>query len=483
MSKEINRSSVDSFAWKTAQSISSLGITFVIQLILARMLMPENFGLIAITNVFMTLANTIVETSFSSAIIQRDSVSQKMLSSMFFANLFLSATIYMILFLIAPLLAMFYEEQILILLLRIQGIRVVISAFHSIQQALMNREMRFKALFFCYLIGSVMQALTGIAMAYYGRGIWALVVSSCVGTVVTALAIIAAEHWKPNLYFSFILIKDALLFSSKILIARVVKKIYYNIRVLAIGKVYDAEVLGYFNKGFQFPSTAITVVDGSLTSVAFTHLAKLQKEKDQFLNSLRQYVRYAMFVCTPIMVGMALVAKPLVLLLLTQRWIECVPYLQIICLSQLFIPLSIKITAFESLGRSDLSMRLNVLGIVISIVLLFASMPFSPLVMTFSAVVSNLLLQAITTALTAKQLQYSVQDQMKDALCGLVPTAVMAVTVVLVGWLNFRDHYLLEVAVKVASGVCSFVLACMATRNAIFYSIWDVAKGKLRRNT
>ena len=482
MSNELTQKSINSFAWKTAQSICSLGITFIIQLILARMLMPEDFGLIAIVNVFMTLANTIIETSFSSSIIQRDSISQKMLSSVFYLNIILSISIYAVLFFVAPLLANFYKEPLLIAILRVQGLMVVMSALYSIQQALMNRKMRFKALFFCYFIGAVFQALTGIFMAYRGMGSWSLVISTCVGSTVTGLAIIVAEFWKPSLYFSFALVKEAMNFSSKILVVRIVKKLYYNIRVLVIGKVYDAEVLGYFNKGFQFPTTAMTIVDGSLTSVSFTHLSKLQNDEKQFITSLRQYIRYAMFVCVPIMLGMILIAKPLVLFLLTARWLECVPYLQIICLSQLLVPLSIKMTAFEALGKSDLSMKLNLIGILASIVLLIASIPFdSPLVMTFSGVISSILLQTLVTFVTAKKLQYSMFEQLKDTLCGLLPNVGMIFIILLASFLDFKEYYLLEVFAKTILGVIGFVLVSVITKNPVFYSLFKIVKKTIQR--
>lgn len=473
---ELNKSPIDSFAWKIAQSICSLGITFCIQLVLARMLMPEDFGLIAIVNVFMTLVNTVIDTSFSSAIIQRKSLSQKMLSSVFFVNILLSVTIYFVLFLAAPFISGFYSEPALVLILRVQGLIVVVSAVYSIQQALMNRKMRFKALFFCSFIGSIVQATAGVLMAYNGMGVWALVVSTFLGSVVNGLAILCAEFWKPDLYFSFKLVREALSFSSKILVIRVVKKIYYNIRVLVIGRVYDTEILGYFNKGFQFPSTAMTVVDGSLTSVSFTHLSKLENDQEQFSNSMRQYIRSAMYICTPIMVGMALIAEPLVLFLLTPKWIDCVPYLQIICISQLFVPLSIKTTALESLGRSDLSMKVNLIGICISIVLLFACTPFSALVMTFGGVISNLIWQIFITAIAVKHLHYSVWDQCKDALSGLVPSVCMAGAVLLIDCLNFKHQYWLEIAVKTTVGVVSFVVVSFITKNEVFYSILGVVK-------
>lgn len=480
MSDELTKNSIHSFMWKTMQSICSLGITFVIQLILARMLMPEDFGLIAIVNVFMTLANTVVETSFSSAIIQRNSISQKMLSSVFFVNIFLSVFLYGVLFLMAPLLSVFYEEEILIPVLRVQGLRVVISAVYSIQQALMNRKMRFKALFFCNFAGVVFQAITGIAMAYCDMGIWALVLSSCVGSAISGFMICVVEFWVPELYFSLKSVREALSFSSKILAIRVIKKIYYNIRVLVIGKIYDAEILGYFNKGLQFPSTAMTVVDGSLTSVAFTHLSKLQDEKKQFLIALRQYVRCAMFLCTPLMVGMILIAKPLILFLLTERWIACVPYLQIICLSHLLIPLSIKATAFEALGRSDISMKLNLTGVFISIVFLFALAKWSPLIMVSGEIFSNFLLQTFIAILASKYLQYSIYEQLKDAFCGAPPTAIMACGIFILDFIDFGNFYLLEILAKITAGVFFFVLVSIITKNQVFFDIVGVLKNKIR---
>lgn len=482
MPNDLNKKSINSFVWKSAQLVCSLGITFAIQLILARMLLPEDFGIIAISTVFMTLANTVIETSFSSTVIQRKDLTQNLLSSIFFANFVLSLLVYAVLFFAAPFIASFYKETILIPIIRIQGLRVVVSGLYSIQQALMNRKMRFKALFYCNLIGSICQAVVGLIMAYIGMGIWALVFSTFIGFVITGLLIIVVEPWKLNFYFNFKLVKEALSYSSKILVIRVVRKIFYNIRVLAIGKIYNTEVLGFFNKGFQFPSTAMTVVDGSLTSVSFTHLSKLQNEKEKFIISLRQYVSIAMFLCTPIMVGMALIAKPLVIFLLSDKWLGCVPYLQIICFSQLFVPLNLKTTAFESLGKSGLSMKLHLFGIILSILLLMASAPFSPIIMTLSGVLSNVLLQIPIMVSSKKYLDYSYKSQIKDAVSGFVPTFVMIVAVITLDFFDFKQNYLLELFLKVLCGVISFLVVSIATRNNAFYIVVDVLKIKVLRN-
>lgn len=481
MSNSLREKSIQSFVWKTGQSICTLGMTFLIQLLLARILAPEDFGIIAITSVFLVLANTIIDTSFSSSVIQRESLDQKVLSSIFYANLFLSLCVYGILFFIAPGIAAFYDEPLLLPILRIQGLRVLISGLYSVPQAFLNRKMKFKTLFFCSLLGSIGQAVVGFTMAFAGAGVWALVISTLAASAISGIAMILVERWRPILFFSFSMVRDTLSFSAKVLAIRVVRKLYYNIRVLAIGKVYDTETLGYFNKGFQFPSTAMTVVDGSLTSVAFASLSRLQHDKDKLRSSLRQYVRISMFVCTPLMAGMALVAKPMVLLLLTEKWLPCVPFLQIICMNQMLIPLNVKTTAFEALGKSDLSMKLHLSGIGISLLLLAGTIPFSPLVMTGGGVVATLILQMAIAVAAKNHLNYSFGQQLKDGLCGFFPTGAMCIAIVALSFLKLETFPLLILEITV--GIVVFVAVCMATRDHIFFLLLEIVKKKLKRKS
>lgn len=480
MSEGLKDKTVDSFIWKTGQSVCSLGMTFVIQLVLARILSPEEFGIIALTTVAMTLANTIIETSFSSSVIQREYLNEKLISSIFYANFILSIILYCILFCFAPVMASFYQKSILAPILRIQGLRIILSGIYSIPQAFLNRKMKFKTLFYCSLAGSIGQAVIGFSMAYAGAGVWALVYSTLGSCIINGILIIIVESWNPSIYFSFSLVKDALSFSSKILVIRVMRKLFYNIRVLVIGKVYSTAVLGCFNKGFQFPSTVMTVVDGSITSVSFTTLSKLQNNRKKFLDTVRLFIRCSMFVCVPLMVGLALVARPLVLVLLTEKWIACVPFLQIICFTQILLPLNVKTTAFEALGKSDLSMRLHGGGIILSIISLLISMRYSALVMTVSGLISNIILQ-ISIAVVAKyELDYRFIDQVRDTFCGLVPTIVMTWAVVLSGMIDIG--VLAKLIVEVLVGIVGFILTASLTKNKVFLMLWDIMKMKLLRS-
>lgn len=474
MNENLTQKSISSFLWKTVQSVCTLGSTFIIQIVLARILDPADFGIVAITTVFMTLANTIIETSFSSSVIQKSELSQKLLSSVFFANAVLSFFVYLLLFLAAPLISRFYDEAILTAVLRVQGLRIVIASLCSIQDALLIREMKFKTLFICELIGAIVQIGVGLVMAYTGFGVWAIVFSALSGYLASGIGKMLASRWKPSLYYSHSLVKDALSFSSKILAVRVTRKLFYNIRTLTIGKVYTTDTLGYFNKGFQFPSTAMTVVDGSLTSVAFTSLSKLQDDKQALVNALRNYVRIMMYLCTPMMVGMAIVAEPLVKVLLTDKWLACVPYLQIVCFTQLLAPLNVKTTAFEALGESSISMKLHVSGIVLSIILLFASIPFPAWVMVLSGFVSSLLLQIAIGVVCKKRMDYRYSEQLKDAFIGLLPTVGMAVVVFLCSYIPCGVF--LSLVLKIVLGILAYIGVSALSKNPILYQIISYSK-------
>ena len=480
MDQNLKQKSINAFGWKLAQSLCTLGTSFVIQIILARLLLPEDFGIVAITTVFMTLANTIIETGFSSSVIQNAKLNQKQLSSVFFANLALSFLIYLLLFLIAPIVSSFYSEPILTPILRVQGLRVLFSALYTVQAALLNRRMEFKKIFISYFIGAVVQGVMGIGMAMLGFGVWALVFSTIINYAVAGIIIMFLSKWWPSLFFSYNMVKSALSFGSKVLLVDIIQKVFYNIRSLAMGKVYSADVLGLFNKGFQFPSTAMTVVDGSFIAVAFTSLSKLQHDLKKLLSALRSYIQIMTYLTMPIMLGMFMVATPMVKVLLTNKWMESVPYLQIICIIYIFKPLLVKSQAFNAIGRSDISMKLNTAGIGLSIVLILASMMFSPYVMIMSEMVSTIALHVGFAIASKKYFSYSYAEQIADFCSPIIPSAGMCVVIYLVSLLKMPD--VLSLFVEVVVGILIYFVISKVTRNKCFDMLMGFVREKLRRS-
>lgn len=479
MDDSLKERSITSFGWKLAQSICTLGSSFVIQIILARLLLPEDFGLVAITTVFMTLANTIIETGFSSSVIQKSETNQKYLSSVFFANLALSFLVYMILFLIAPLVSNFYSEPILTPILRVQGFRVLFSALYAVHASLLSRRMEFKKIFISYLLGALTQGVVGIGMAIYGFGIWALVVSTIMNYAVAGIFMIALSRWKPSMCFSLKHIKSSVEFSSKVLIVDIIQKVFYNVRSLAIGKVYSSSVLGLFNKGFQFPSTAMTVVDGSFISVAFTSLSKLQNQKKEFLLSVRTYVKVMSFVTTPLMLGMLMISKPMIEVLLTSKWLACAPYVQMLCVIYLFKPLLVKSQAFNAVGRSDISMNINLCGVVSSIVLIIATATFSPYVMVASEIASTLFIHIAFAMASKKHFGYGYRSQFLDFTRPLLPSLVMCGAIYLVSKLPVSKLILL--VIEVAIGVLTYIVAARIIKEPGYQMVLEYIKQKYEK--
>ena len=477
MNNSLKDRTVTSFGWKFAQSTCTLGASFIIQIILARILAPSDFGIVAITTVFMTIANTIIETSFSSSVIQKSELSKEQLSSIFFANLVLSILVYCFLFFLAPLVSMYYDQKILTPILRVQGIRVVFSALYSIQLALLNRNMEFKKTFFCFLTGAIIQGISGIIMAKLGYGVWALVLSTIINYFVSGFLIVCVSKWIPKLYFSLKLVKDALKFSSKVLFVNVVEKIFANIRSLAMGKVYGSDILGLFNKGFQFPSTIMTVVDGSLITVSFTSLSKLQDDINKLRDAMRLFIKIITYLTTPILVGMILVAKPMICFLLTEKWIGCIPFLQLVCIAQLMKPLLVKSQAFNAIGRSDISMKLNVSGVVFSIILILLTARFSPFVMVFSDIIACLTLHIATGIVSKKYFLYSYRSQLEDFFTPLIPTIAMGISVYAVSRITMP--YFVALFVEILVGIFVYIGVSIITRNSTFLLLLEIAKSKL----
>lgn len=481
MNESLREKSITSFGWKLAQSICTLGASFVIQIILARILLPKDFGIVAITTVFMTLANTIIETGFSSSVIQSAQLEQKQLSSIFFANLGLSFLVYVFLFILAPLVSNFYAEPILTPILRVQGLRVLFSALYVIQAALLNRRMEFKKIFFAYFTGAIAQGIVGIGMALLGFGVWALVVSTIIDYAVAGLIIMVLSHWRPSMYFSSQMVKAALSFSSRVLAVDIIQKVFYNVRSLAMGKIYSSEILGLFNKGFQFPSTAMTIVDGSFIAVAFTSLSKLQDDLKKLRLALRSYIQIMTYLTTPLMLGMFMVAKPLVNVLLTEKWADSIPYLQMICIIYLFKPLLVKSQAFNAIGRSDISMRLNTFGVFLSILLILVSMRFSPYVMVMSELLSTLILHISFAYVSKKYFSYSYKDQLVDFCEPLLPGIIMCAGIYGISQINAPD--IIALFIETLAGMVIYLFFSKVTHNKSYDMVWEYVQSRLKHKT
>lgn len=461
------------------QNVGAQVFSFVIQIVLARLLSTDAFGIVAIASVFMNIAVVIVQTGFSSAIIQQKSVTQRELNSVFYFGILLSITIYLAIFFLSPLLANYYQVKELSGVLKIQALTIILASLSSVPQALIRRTMLFKKSFVASMTGSILQGIVGITMAYRGYGVWALVTSYLVGSSATCFLLFLQSNWLPSLSFSTKDLQKLFGFSSRILLVNLTNTIYNSLSTLIIGRQYGTTELAYYNRGFQFPTLIMTNVDGAMVSVLFSALSQLQEDTQAGLRLLRRSIKTSMYVCAPLMIGMAMVAEPMVKVLLTEQWLRSVPYIRIICLDCMLWPLSAKLQAFNALGKSGLSLKISLCSKAFGFIMMFIFSRFSPVIFATTCLFASFLSIVLGGIYCNNIINYRIKDQIIDVL-PIIAIAVASVGVVYpLVYVGLKPFLLLGLQIIVA--VLVYILISAFTRNESFVYILQLLKDKFIR--
>ncbi len=479
MNGELKKQTVGGFVWRLIQNISSHGISFVIQIILARILMPEDYGITAIITVFLTIANVFINTGFSSALIQKKDITEVDLSSAFYSGIVLSLGLYGILFFSAPYIALYYNMPLVSPMLRVQSLCVIIGAFCSVQQSLLTKHMQFKKSMVASVSASLMQGTVGIILAIRGWGAWSLVLSYLAGNIITCIVLWLVVKWKPKLIFSITNVQRLLSFSIKVLALNLINTLYNNLKSLIIGKAYDDTSLAYYNRGYQFPSLVMSNVDGAMTTVLFSSLSKLQDAEEEFIRMLRKSMRMSLYVCSPIMLGMFVVAEPMVIVLLTEKWIESVPFVQLSCLICLMWPMSAITHAVIAKGKSSTALALNIISKVIGICFLMLSLKYGVYAFVMSGLFSSIVCRTISAFVYKKTLGYSIRNQIFDIISPMWRAVLMAVIVYPVNLLNVSP--LLKLFVMVPIGSAAYVVLSLLFKSEEFASMIGLLKKKFAK--
>ncbi len=402
------------------------GIQFIVQIILARLLLPEDYGLIAIVTIFILLANVFVQSGFNTALIQKKDADDLDFSSVFYLSVFVAGLLYVILFVTSPLIANFYREPQLIPILRILAITLFFGAFNSIQNAYIAKNMMFKKLFFSSLGAILISGTAGVVAAYMGYGVWALVIQQLSNQFMITVILWFTIKWRPQLLFSFKRLKVLFSYGSKLLASALIDTFYINIRTLIIGRIHTPGVLGFYNRGEQFPQLIVSNIDGSIQSVMLPTLSAYQDDKVRVKDMVRRGIVTSSFVMLPMMVGLAVVAEPVVKILLTDKWLPSVPFLQIFCASYALMPIhTANLQAINALGRSDIFLKLEIIKKVIGIIILGVSIPFGIYAMTWGALLSNVISTFINAYPNQRLLNYSYLEQWKDIMPSVLISLVM----------------------------------------------------------
>lgn len=422
--------------WKFAERISAQVVTFVVSVILARMLMPEDYGLITLVTIFITFANCIVTNGFGSSLVQKKDADNLDFSTVLYFQTAFSIVLYLILFASAPLIAKFFGEGYdqLVPVLRVLGIRIPLTAINNVQQAYVSKQMIFRKFFLSTIVGTAISAVVGIYMAYAGYGVWALVGQYLTNTFISTIILAFTIHWKPELKFSWTRLKELFRYGWKLLIAGLIGELYNELRSLVIGKLYTSDDLAFFDRGKQIPNIIVTNINTSISNVLFPAISNAQNNINDVKAMMRRSIKTSSYIMCPLMFGLAVVAEPLILLLLTDKWLPCVPYLQIYCISYCFEPIqTANLQAIKAVGRSDIFLKLEIIKKVSYTIILFAVMFHSVDAIAYSLLLNTLIAVVANTVPNKKLINYSYKELIADMAPGILISAVMTVIVYLEG--------------------------------------------------
>lgn len=362
---------VNGLFWVYLENIAAQIVSFIITIVLARLLAPSLFGTIALVTVFINIANVFVNTSFSSALIQKKDADELDYNTMFWFNLAISFALYFLLFLAAPPIANYYNDHELVNIIKVLSLSIPLSAFNSIQVAYVSSHMIFKKTFLSHSGGALLSGILGVVMAYGGFGVWALVWQRLSNVAFNTVILRLIVPWTPKIQFSFKRLRPMFAFGWRVLVTGLMFAAYNDVRSLIIGKRYSTADLGYYDRGWSFPKLIASNIDATVTRVLFPALASEQDNSERLKDKTRRAAKTSNYVMTPFLFTLASMAQPLVAVLLGERWLPCVPYLQIMCFVWMLQPSqTCTIQAIKSIGRSDVYLRLEILNKVVGVGLL-----------------------------------------------------------------------------------------------------------------
>lgn len=480
MKNNLQRKVASGMFWRFGERICAQGVSFVLSIVLARILMPEDYGLVSLILVFINIANVFVTNGLGESLVQRKNATDMDFSTVFYCSLCLSFLLYIVLFVSAPFIANFYSNHSISLILRVLALKLPISAFNSIQQAYVQRNMLFKKFFFSILGGTIASGIVGIVMAYCGFGIWALVAQYLINSTVDTLVLFITVRWYPKLCFSLQSAKELVGYGWKLTLGALINVGYDELRSLIIGKVYSSADLAYYNKGSQFPKLIVSNINIALNSVLLPAFAERNNNGEGIKSILRRSIKTNTYIIFPLMMGLGVVANPVIKLLLADKWLFCVPYLQIMCFYYAYVPIStIDCQGLKAIGRSDLYLKVTLSRRVIYVVLLLAVMNNGVLIIAFTNVITVFIAFIVNGIYISKYLNYSFGEQIVDLVPQAVLAIVMGISIYFVQYINLPTILILSLQVLIGLGI--YIGLSFIMKLEVFIYLCQFVKGFLKQ--
>ena len=452
----LKQKAITGVVWSAIENFAAKGVQFILGIVLARILVPEDYGLIGMIMVFLAISATFIDSGFSKALIQKKNRDEKDFSTVFYFNIAIAVCFYLILFFSAPLIANFYDQQVLVSIVRVIGLIVIINSFAVVQRSKFTINIDFKTQTKASLLSIVISGLFGIYLAYSGYGVWALVVQALIRAALNVGALWYFSKWIPRDGFHYNRFKSLFSFGSKLLLSRLIDTVYKNIYLIVIGKLFSTAELGFYTRAKQlndFPSANITSI---LQRVTFPLLSGIQDDNIRLKENYRLIIKLSALIVFPLMMGLAALAEPIVLIILTEKWLNSVWMLQLLCFAGMWYPIhSLNLSILNVKGRSDLFLRLEIIKKVIITIVLIVSIPFGIKAMIIGQIFTSIIGLVINTYYTNLIISYNLVQQLSDIFGVLVVSLLMGTLIYVT--IGYIENSALQLLVGFIEGVLFFI--------------------------
>ena len=450
MSDSLKSKTVKGVVWSSIERFSTQGVQFLIMIIMARLLTPKDYGLIGMLAIFLAVAQSLIDSGFSQALIRKQDRTDVDNSTVFYFNIVVSSALYLILFIAAPFAADFYNQPELTSVMRVVCLGVILNSLAVVQRALLTVRIDFKTQAKASLSAAVISGCIGIVLAYCGFGVWSLVVQQLLNLSVNTLLLWIFSKWRPIAVFSWKSFHELFAFGSKMLASGLLDTLYRNIYPIVIGKLFSASSLGHYTRAQHFSEFPSSNVTGIIQRVTYPILCGIQDETERLEAVYRKFLKLSAFIIFPLMIGMSAVARPFIDIVLGTQWGFCGQLLQIICFAMMWYPIhAINLNLLQVKGRSDLFLRLEIIKKILGITVLCITAPFGLVVMCYGQIFNSIVALVINTYYTGKLINVGFIRQMKDLLPTILLSLIMFWAILLVNGFIETNMYRLVIGVLV----------------------------------
>lgn len=475
------KSVIGNFIWRFAERCGAQLVTFIVSIVLARILDPKDYGTIALVTVFTTILQVFVDSGLGTALIQKKNADDLDFSSVFYFNFIVCIILYVGMFIAAPYIALFYKDTTLTPVIRVISLTIVISGVKGIQQAYVSKNMLFKRFFFSTIGGTIFSAVLGIAMAYMGYGVWALVAQQLSNTAIDTLILWLTVKWRPKKMFSYERLKGLFSFGWKLLMSSLLDTAYNNLRNLIIGKLYSSSDLAFYNQGEKFPKVIVMNINASIDSVLLPTMSIEQDNPERIKQMTRRAIKTSTYVMAPLMMGLAFCAEPIVRLVLTDKWIFCIPFLRIFCITYMFWPVhTANLNAINAMGRSDWFLRLEIIKKIVGLAILLSTMWFGVMAMAYSLLLSSVLSQIINSWPNRKLLKYGYLEQVRDFASGILLAVLMGICVHFVEYMSLP--MIVTLVIQIVLGAIIYIVGSAILKLEEFQYLLEMIKSIMKKS-